>query len=787
MAPTKLMPCPYMQFLDDNGNPLSYGKVYTYYAGTTDTEKYTYTDWQGTTPHTNPITLDAAGRAVIYLTTGNYKIVVYDADGNLIRSVDYVNGSQEYVQVNTVAALKLVSTSPPPAIIWINGYRTNNDGGQGWFYWNSGDSATADNGIIIAPDDGGAGRWRRFFSGDIDIRWYGAVTGGTDANAYNASAITAAASYANTAGRAILISGGTFKLASTVSVSVPMRFEPYGAFIWDTFTPVFSKIIIEESDTTQHFFYDTGTMTGFTMTNPVPCRAEWWGAVGNGIQDNSYKLNHALMCVRGELLFGNGTFNFDRLTIRGDIFFKGNGNTVWDCTYTSSEAAITTVLSANTDIRFERLTVQTSTAEKFFENVDTNGYVKRVHFADVHVSGFEKAIDNYACDELLLDHVYLTGAGKTASGSYGVKVGDTGRTSYFTSITNFLIGAYETGVKEIDSNQLLLTNGNIASCDTGVDLTHSAVITGVKYATNDLDVNLAAGESVVQTEEDKIAMLFSQSGGGVSIATYSDDDAAASDVTLKKSHSDAVADVATTDADIIGKIDFKGVNSTPASVLMASIEAVQDGSAGASYNKANINFKTGSATGAPATNLMVLTPDADKECGIAVSQYSGAEPYGVKVGDTNSGGSGRRVLTVADNIGVASDYDTCSPIWYKYTISYTSVQAASTSKVINLALIPALSLVHAVAIRCVTQFAGVANVKLDVGNSSDDENYVVDFPCSNPAHNELWHPVTVNTSLLWGLFPNGPIQTIATFTGDSNLSNLSAGSVTIYLLISKLE
>lgn len=49
------------QFFDNNGVPLSGGKLYTYEAGSS-TPKTTYTSSTGLTPHTNPIILDSAGR-----------------------------------------------------------------------------------------------------------------------------------------------------------------------------------------------------------------------------------------------------------------------------------------------------------------------------------------------------------------------------------------------------------------------------------------------------------------------------------------------------------------------------------------------------------------------------------------------------------------------------------------------------------------------------------------------------------------------------------------------------
>lgn len=63
------------QFFNDNGKPLSGGKLYSYAAGTT-TPQATYTSSTGATPHSNPIVLDAAGRipgaGELWVTLGQY-------------------------------------------------------------------------------------------------------------------------------------------------------------------------------------------------------------------------------------------------------------------------------------------------------------------------------------------------------------------------------------------------------------------------------------------------------------------------------------------------------------------------------------------------------------------------------------------------------------------------------------------------------------------------------------------------------------------------------------------
>ena len=74
-----LTPMPRMQFFDANGNPLAGGKVLTFITLTA-TPKATFTDQTGTVPNTNPVILDAEGRADIWLATDElYRVRVDNA------------------------------------------------------------------------------------------------------------------------------------------------------------------------------------------------------------------------------------------------------------------------------------------------------------------------------------------------------------------------------------------------------------------------------------------------------------------------------------------------------------------------------------------------------------------------------------------------------------------------------------------------------------------------------------------------------------------------------------
>lgn len=82
------------QFFDDNGDPLSGGKLYTYTAGTT-SPATTYTTNNGTIPNTNPIILDSAGRVPNQIWLQNdvsYKFVLNSSTDTLVWTKDNVPG-----------------------------------------------------------------------------------------------------------------------------------------------------------------------------------------------------------------------------------------------------------------------------------------------------------------------------------------------------------------------------------------------------------------------------------------------------------------------------------------------------------------------------------------------------------------------------------------------------------------------------------------------------------------------------------------------------------------------
>lgn len=101
-AAQAIVPNAETQFLDVNGKPLGGGSVFFYIPGTT-TLKATFSDPLATVPNTNPVQLDAGGRAKIW-GTGSYREVVWGAFGNLVWDQVTSVGGTSGVQTTIVAS-----------------------------------------------------------------------------------------------------------------------------------------------------------------------------------------------------------------------------------------------------------------------------------------------------------------------------------------------------------------------------------------------------------------------------------------------------------------------------------------------------------------------------------------------------------------------------------------------------------------------------------------------------------------------------------------------------------
>lgn len=248
------------QFFDNNGDPLTGGKIYTYAAGTT-TPVTTYTTNAGTVAHPNPIVLDAAGRVPsggeIWLTDGiSYKFIVKTSTEATIGTYDNITdnisnvysalaapGGSALVGYDSGTAQDVLDEAKPIANYTAlraytgraTGVRITQNGLAGFFQRDDADTTSADNGGTIIVDASGR-RWKRLYSGAVNVRWFGAKGTGSDddttpvqaAITYCLSVSTTASATLGSGGSALYVPQGIYKITATLSVTGANGFKIFG-------------------------------------------------------------------------------------------------------------------------------------------------------------------------------------------------------------------------------------------------------------------------------------------------------------------------------------------------------------------------------------------------------------------------------------------------------------------------------------------------------------------------------------------------------------------------------
>ena len=129
-----VMPAPKAIFYDNNGAPCDGCKLCAYASGTT-TPQNTFSELTLTTANANPVILDSAGRATVYLSATSYKFVLMTAGTDATCATGTTLWSQD-----TVAAVNTALTNWADLTFQVD---TNNDGTNIFSFLNGGDTEKA--------------------------------------------------------------------------------------------------------------------------------------------------------------------------------------------------------------------------------------------------------------------------------------------------------------------------------------------------------------------------------------------------------------------------------------------------------------------------------------------------------------------------------------------------------------------------------------------------------------------------------------------------------------------
>ena len=121
--------------------------------------------------------------------------------------------------VPSIATLRTLAVDMP--VVYLQGYTTPGDGGEGMFWYNPADTTSPDNGGTIIVGTGGARWYRQWQSSELHLLWFGG-SGAADFGAMLSACLAVATALAATmSGVAIILPSCRMAAGSSVTWSYP--------------------------------------------------------------------------------------------------------------------------------------------------------------------------------------------------------------------------------------------------------------------------------------------------------------------------------------------------------------------------------------------------------------------------------------------------------------------------------------------------------------------------------------------------------------------------------------
>jgi hypothetical protein len=123
------------------------------------------------------------------------------------------------IKIKNIAELK-TRKGTPESIVEVLGYYTPGDGGGGDFYWDNTSTEIDDLGTVIQVSGVTTGRWKRIYSTNISVKWFGAKGDGinNDTLAFQQAINIGGFAYVVGEGVEIFIPNGVYIISSTIYI-----------------------------------------------------------------------------------------------------------------------------------------------------------------------------------------------------------------------------------------------------------------------------------------------------------------------------------------------------------------------------------------------------------------------------------------------------------------------------------------------------------------------------------------------------------------------------------------
>ena len=130
------------------------------------------------------------------------------------------------VSIQNLSTLRGYAYTAGNEFVYVRGYSVVDDGGQGFFAWDSASTQSDNDGTVIQVSGVGTGRWMRVYTGAMSVKWFGAKG---DSVTDDQPSISHALQAALNVGADLFLPASIYKLNSYASPGSLQIFSPFPA------------------------------------------------------------------------------------------------------------------------------------------------------------------------------------------------------------------------------------------------------------------------------------------------------------------------------------------------------------------------------------------------------------------------------------------------------------------------------------------------------------------------------------------------------------------------------